>query len=166
MRVSPVGWAFPTLEQTLAKAKRSAECTHNHPEGIKGAQATAAAIFLARTGESKTAIKAYVEKTFGYDLNGSIAAIRPGYEFDVSCQGTVPVALLAFLESVDFASSLQIAISVGGDTDTLACICGGIAEAFYRKIPELLLAFARKKLAPTMVPAADQFGKRYCEPCS
>ena len=139
MRVSPVGWAFNTLEEVMAEAERSAEVTHNHPEGIKGAGATAAAIFLARTGSSKTEIREYVETTFGYDLKRSIDEIRPAFRFDESCQGTVPESIIAFLESNDFESAIRLAISLGGDSDTIACITGGIAEAFYREVPDKIL---------------------------
>jgi ADP-ribosylglycohydrolase len=131
MRVSPIGWAFDSLDETLKEAERSAAVTHNHPEGIKGAQAAAAAIFLARTGKSKADIKSYIEKTFGYNLSKSIETIRKTYSYDVSCKGTVPQAARAFLESRDWTSAAQIAISLGGDCDTLTCITGGIAEAFY-----------------------------------
>jgi ADP-ribosylglycohydrolase len=136
MRVSAVGWAFDTLEETLEIAKRSAEITHNHPEGIKGAQATAAAIFLARTGKSKQEIKDYITKNFGYDLDRTCAQIRSTYSFDGSCQGTVPEAIIAFLESNDFESAIRLGVSLGGDTDTLTCITGGIAEAYYKAIPQ------------------------------
>ena len=136
MRVSPVGWAFSDLEQTLAEAKKSAEVTHNHPEGIKGAQATAAAICLARTGSSKEQIKEFVEKTFAYDFLLPLDSIRPAYRFDVSCQGTVPPALTAFLESTDYEDAVRKAVSLGGDSDTLACITGSIAEAFYKGVPD------------------------------
>jgi len=131
MRVAPVGWAFDTLEETEAMAALTAEVTHNHPEGVKGAQATAAAIFIARTGATKAAIKAYVEERYGYDLSMTCDEIRPTYEFDESCAGTVPQALVAFLESVDFESAIRLAVSLGGDSDTLACITGGVAEGFY-----------------------------------
>jgi ADP-ribosylglycohydrolase len=136
MRVSPVGWAFDSLDETLAEAKRSAAVTHNHPEGIKGAQATAAAVYLARRGESKDAIRAYVVERFGYDLDRSVDGIRPTYEFNESCQGTVPEAIVAFLDSTDYENAIRLAISLGGDADTLACITGGIAEAFYGEVPE------------------------------
>lgn len=131
MRVAAVGWVFDTLEETEEVAKRSAEITHNHPEGIKGAQATAAAIFLARKGASKEQIKAYVEEYFGYDLSRTCETIRPGYQFNESCRETVPEAIIAFLDSTDFESAIRLAVSLGGDSDTLACITGGIAEAFY-----------------------------------
>ena len=131
MRVSAAGWLFDTLDKTLEMAKVTAEVTHNHPEGIKGAQATAAAIFLARTGHSKPEIKQYVEQTFGYDLNRTCDEIRPTYHHVETCQETVPEAIIAFLESVSFEDALRNAVSLGGDSDTLACITGGIAEAFY-----------------------------------
>lgn len=135
MRVSFVGWAFDTLEKTLDAAKQSAEITHNHLEGIKGAQATAACIYLARTGSTKQQIKEYVESVFGYDMDRTCDAIRPTYEFDETCQGTVPEAIIAFLESTDFVTSIRLAVSLGGDSDTLAAITGGIAEAYYKEIP-------------------------------
>ena len=131
MRVSPIGFALEDLDSVLREAKRSAEVTHNHPEGIKGAQATAAAIFLARTKKDKKHIKFYIQSTFDYDLNFSLDQIRPNYQFDVSCQGSVPQAIVAFLESTDFEDAIRNAISIGGDSDTIACIAGGIAQAFY-----------------------------------
>lgn len=136
MRVSPVGFAYDTLEEVLGEARRSAEVTHNHPEGIKGAQATAAVIFLARTGKSKDEIREYVRKTFWYGLRETLDEIRPHYRFDVSCQGTVPVAITAFLESEDWEDAVRKAISAGGDSDTLACITGGMAQAFYGGVPD------------------------------
>ncbi len=111
MRVSPVGFAFNTLEKVLAEAKKSAEVTHNHPEGIKGAQVTASAIFLARNGSSKPEIKEYIEKTFQYDLSKSLNEIRPLYEFDVSCQGSVPQAITSFLEGNDFEDTRRIFVA-------------------------------------------------------
>lgn len=135
MRISPVGFAFGDLDTVLAKAKEFTEVTHDHPEGIKGAQATAAAVFLARKGASKNEIRAYAETAFSYDLSRSVDEIRPGYRFDVSCQGTVPPALRAFLDSTSFEDALRNAISLGGDSDTLTCITGGIAQAFYGGVP-------------------------------
>jgi len=146
MRVSPIGWLFDDEETVLAEAKRSAEPTHNHPEGIKGAQSVALAIFLLRTGATKEQIKERIEKDFGYDLSKTLAEIRPTYEFDVSCQGSVPVAFIAFLESHDFVSTIQNALSVGGDSDTLAAIAGSIAEAHYKNIPTEVQEFACAKL--------------------
>ena len=138
MRVSPVGFAFDTLEEVLDQAKRSAEVTHDHPEGIKGAQAVASAIFLARTGRRKEQIKGYVETAFGYDLDTPLDEIRPTYEFEVSCQGSVPQAIRAFLESDDFEDAVRKAVSLGGDSDTIACMAGGIAQAFYGGVPEAI----------------------------
>lgn len=157
MRVSGIGWEFGTIDETLEEAKRSARITHNHPEGIKGAQATAAAIFLARNGQSKDTIKMFIEDTFGYNLHRSLAEIRPHYEFDETCQGSVPEAIIAFLESEDYTTTIQNAISIGGDTDTIACIAGGIAEAYYKHIPNELLDFAKQKLSEEMVELLDRF---------
>lgn len=131
MRVAPVGWAFDTLEETERIAAISAEVTHNHPEGIKGAQATAAAIFMARNLATKAEIKSYIEQKYGYNLSKTCDEIRPTYQFNESCQETVPQAIIAFLDSRDFESAIRLAVSLGGDSDTLACITGGIAEAFY-----------------------------------
>jgi ADP-ribosylglycohydrolase len=136
MRVSPVGFAFDTLEEVLDQAKRSAEVTHDHPEGIKGAQAVATAVFLARAGKTKEEIKNYVETTFNYHLDTPLDEIRPRYSFEVSCQNSVPQAIRAFLESNDFESAVRLAISLGGDSDTLACMAGGIAHAFYGSVPD------------------------------
>ena len=139
MRTSAIGWMFDTLEETERVAEIQASLTHNHPEGIKGAQATSAAIFMARTGKSKEEIKQYVETRYGYDLSKSCDQIRPDYSYDVSCQGTVPPAIIAFLESTDFESCLRLAVSLGGDCDTLTCISAGIAEAFYKNIPDWIV---------------------------
>ena len=139
MRVSPVGWFFDSLEKTMEVAKLSAEITHNHPEGIKGAQATAAAIFLARTGNTKEEIRSFIEDTFGYELQKSWDYWHPIYRWDETCQGTVPQAIIAFLDSTDFEAAIRKAVSLGGDSDTLACITGGIAEAFYKEIPAYMV---------------------------
>jgi ADP-ribosylglycohydrolase len=149
MRVSAVGWMFDTLEETEEWAKRSAEITHNHPEGIKGAQATAAAIFMARTGATKEQIKAYVEQKYGYDLSRTCDEIRPVYRFNETCQGTVPEAIVAFLESTDFEDAIRTAVSLDGDSDTLACITGAIAEAYYgipNEIAEAVMEFIPKDM--------------------
>ena len=134
MRVSAVGWMFDTLEEVEKVAKLSAEITHNHPEGIKGAVTTAGCIFLARTGHSKKEIKKYIKQK-GYKLRPN-TLVRPTYEFNESCQGTVPVALESFLESTDFEDAIREAVSMGGDSDTIAAITGSIAEAFYGGVPE------------------------------
>lgn len=136
MRASACGWAAGSLDEALDLGKRSAEITHNHPEGIKGAQTVATAIFMARRGETKEAIRSYIEHTFGYDLGHTCDDIRPYYDWDSSCQGTVPPALLAFFDSHDFEEAIRLAVSLGGDSDTLACITGGIAQAYYNDIPD------------------------------
>ena len=161
MRASSIGWAFDTIEETMAEAKRSAEITHNHPEGIKGAQATAIAIFLARQGKGKEIIKKCIEDTFGYNLDRTLKNIRPLYVFNESCQGTVPEAIIAFLESEDFTSAIQNAISLGGDSDTLACITGGIAEAYYKNIPEELIEFANRILSQEIRDLLEKFYKQF-----
>lgn len=134
MRVSPVAWAVDTLEDVRRLAKWSAEITHDHPEGIRGAQAVATAIFLARTGASKAQIRDYIQAN-DYDLDFTLEQIRPAYRFDVTCDGSVPQAIMAFLEADSFEDAIRNAISLGGDGDTQACIAGAIAEAFYG-IPE------------------------------
>ena len=138
MRCSANGWMFESLEETERVAGLSAAITHNHPEGIKGAQSTAAAIFMARNGKSKEKIRDYISTKYGYNLNRSCDGIRAVYDWDSSCQGTVPEAMVAFLDSTDFESAIKLAVSLGGDSDTLACITGGIAEAFYKTIPECI----------------------------
>lgn len=135
MRVSACGCFYDTLEETLAEAKRSALPTHNHREGIKGAQSIAAAIFLARTGSGKKKIKQYIQDIFRYDLDRKIKDIREVYVFDETCQGSVPEAIIAFLESTDFENAIRLAVSIGGDSDTIACITGGIALAYYKELP-------------------------------
>lgn len=137
MRVSPVGFACGTLAEALVKAAKSAAVTHNHPEGIKGAQAVAAAVFLGRDGAGKDDIKGFVEYNFGYDLGQPLEKIREHYTFDVSCQGSVPQAIRAFLESEGYEDAVRKAVSIGGDSDTIACITGGIAQAAYGLPPEI-----------------------------
>jgi ADP-ribosylglycohydrolase len=161
MRVSPIGFAFKDLDSVLLAAKCSAEVTHNHPEGIKGAQAVASAIFLARIGQNKTAIKEYIETNFAYNLNQSLDEIRPSYSFDVSCQGSVPQAIIAFLESTDFEDAIRNAISLGGDSDTIACICGGIAHAFYGQVPEAISQQALTYLDSHLRSVAEKFMNQY-----
>jgi ADP-ribosylglycohydrolase len=131
MRVSPVAWFFDSLEDVEGFAVISAAMTHDHPEGIKGAQAVAGAIFLARTGASRDDIRSYVTTIHRYDLSRSLDEIRPGYRFDATCQGSVPEAIIAFLESTGFEDAIRNAVSLGGDADTQAAIAGSIAEAFY-----------------------------------
>ena len=135
MRVSPVGWARATVEEVLEEAKRSAEVTHDHEEGIKGAQAIALSVFLARTGASKDVIRSEITARFGYDLSRRLDDVRSWYLFDVSCQGSVPEALIAFLESEGWEDAVRKAISLGGDADTQGCMAGAVAEAFYGEVP-------------------------------
>lgn len=162
MRISPVGYAYDDLDTVLHKAREFTEITHNHPEGIKGGQATAAAIFLARTGKSKAEIRQFVEDRFQYDLSRHVDEIRPTYEFDVSCQGTVPQAIRAFLDSTDFEDAIRTAVSLGGDSDTLACITGGIAQAFYGGVPDLIQKKVYSILDDRLGAITRQFMQKYC----
>ena len=157
MRVSAAGWLCDTLEETRHMARLTAEVTHNHPEGIKGAEATACAIYLARTGSGKEAIRAYVTREFGYDLTRTCDEIRPTYRHVETCQKTVPEAVTAFLEGSDFEDVIRTAVSLGGDCDTLTCIAGSIAEAFYG-IPDEIAAEGRKRLPADMLAVLDRFG--------
>ena len=161
MRVSPVGFAFESVDAVLEEAERSASVTHNHPEGIKGAQATALAIFLARKGENKDSIKDDIERRFDYDLSRTLDDIRPGYRFDVSCEGSVPESITVFLESKDFEDAVRKAVSLGGDSDTMACIAGGISHAFYRKIPDYIVANVRERLPVEFLEIIDRFMEMY-----
>lgn len=156
MRVSPVALYAKSLDECLDLAKRSAEVTHNHPEGIKGAQAVAAASFMAGHGASKAEIKKYVSDTFSYNLNRSIAQIRPTYTFTESCQGSVPEAIIAYLESKDFEDAIRNAISIGGDSDTIAAMAGAIAAAEYG-IPQDIADFCWNKLTPDMQEILTNF---------
>ncbi|MBN2427327.1 MAG: ADP-ribosylglycohydrolase family protein [Deltaproteobacteria bacterium] len=161
MRVSPVGWAFDNRKEVLSEAARTAEITHNHPEGIKGAQATALAVFLARKEKNKKRLKEEIARRFGYNLERSLDAIRPGYTFDISCQGTVPEAIIAFLESDSYEDAVRNAISLGGDSDTLACISGGIAEAYYGEVPELIRKQVRLILPEELWAITEKFWERF-----
>lgn len=164
MRVSPVGWAFDDEESVLREAQRSADVSHNHPEGIKGAQATALAVFLARTGATKAQIRQEIGARFGYDLQRTTDDIRPSYRFDVSCQGSVPEAVIAFLDGEDYEQTVRLAVSLGGDSDTLACIAGSIAEAFYGDVPGEIEIEVRKRLPDALLTVLEQFRKRYGMP--
>lgn len=159
MRVSPVAWEFDSLSVVEQYAKVSAAVTHNHPEGIKGAQATAAAIFLARKGKSKDDIKTYIENKYGYNLSRTLDEIRPSYRFNESCQETVPEAITSFLESTDFEDAIRNAISLGGDSDTLAAITGSIAEAAYG-IPEEIKEIVLSILDEPLIKVYSQFIER------
>ena len=161
MRVSPIGWYGANLSEVLAEAKRSAEVSHNHVEGIKGAQAAAAAVYLARNGESKTAIKNYISETFHYNLEQTTDEIRIDYSFDESCQGTVPQAITAFLESGSFENAVRLAISIGGDSDTIACITAAIAEAYYLEIPDFIRENVVKILPPEFTEVIEAFSEKY-----
>jgi len=157
MRVSPVGFAFKTIQEVLEEARKSADCTHNHPEGIKGAQAAALAVYRSRTGSGKDEIRREISDRFGYDLGRTLQEIRPSYSFDISCQGSVPESIIAFLESHDFESAVRNAISLGGDSDTMACIAGGIAQAFYQDIPDPILSGVRQRLPEEFLEIIDRF---------
>lgn len=150
MRVSPAGWLGEDMDDVRRLARWSAEVTHNHPEGVKGAEAVAAAIYLARTGSTKEEIKEYIQSQFGYDLDRTCDEIRPVYTFDVSCQGSVPEAIIAFLEAEDFEDAVRNAVSLGGDSDTIAAMAGSIAEAFFG-IPERLQEKGLKYLDEEML---------------
>ena len=156
MRVAAAGWLYDTLEDTRRVARLTAEVSHNHPEGIKGAESTAAVIFLARSGKSKEEIREYVVREFGYDLSRTCDEIRPGYHHVESCQETVPEAMTAFLEGLDFEDVIRTAVSLGGDCDTLTCIAGSMAEAFYG-VPEILKIECRNRLDPEMDAVLDRF---------
>nr|MDO8087560.1 ADP-ribosylglycohydrolase family protein [Candidatus Sigynarchaeum springense] len=161
MRVSPVGFAYDNLDEVLDRARESAAMTHNHPEGIKGAQATAACILLARQGKSKDQIRDYIENTFHYDLHRSVEAMRPTYRYDISCQGSVPESIICVLESTDFEHAVRLAISLGGDADTMACIAGGIAQALYGGVPEKIKAHALRILDDPLRDVVGRFSRRY-----
>lgn len=160
MRVSPVGFAFQSEAEVLLHAKLTAEVSHNHPEGIKGAQATALTVFLAKTGIGKKQIRVRISDKFSYDLDCTVDDIRPEYSFDVSCQGTVPEAIISFLDSNSYEDAVRNAISLGGDSDTLACITGGIADAFYG-VPEKIRKEVRGRLTPDLLKIVESFCRRY-----
>jgi ADP-ribosylglycohydrolase len=161
MRVSPVAFARDTIGDVMDLASQSAVVTHNHPDGIAGAQATAGAIFLARTGGTKADIATFVQEEFGYNVNREISEIRPTYSFDVSCAGSVPESIIAFLESDSFESAIRIAISLGGDSDTMACIAGSIAEPFYGGVPENLWARASSYLDDHLLKKVQEFRDQF-----
>lgn len=164
MRISPVGFAYNDLGTVLVKAAEFTAVTHNHPEGIKGGQSVAAAIYLARTGHNKADIQQYVEKQFGYDLSRHVDEIRPTYQFNESSQETVPQAIRAFLDSTDFEDAIRTAISLGGDSDTLACITGGIAQAFYGGVPDDIQQKVYSILDDKLGQITRDFSKTFCAP--
>jgi ADP-ribosylglycohydrolase len=159
MRVSPIGWYCQDIDEVMIEAKKSAEISHDHIEGIKGAQAVATAVFLARIGRNKLEIKNYIKDKFGYDLNRKICVIRQNYKFDSSCQGSVPEAIIAFLESKDFEDAIRLAISIGGDSDTIACITGSIAEAFYGAVPIEIIENVLKLIPNEMINVIYTFSE-------
>lgn len=162
MRVSPVAYAFDSEEKVLEQAVLSARCTHNHPEGVKGAQAVALAVFLARTGAGKEAIREAVSKRFAYDLSRKLDDIRPGYKMDITCPGSVPEAIIAFLESDSFEDAVRNAVSLGGDADTQAAIAGAIAEPYYKGVPPAIRSQVEKRLPPELLAVVSEFRGRYC----
>lgn len=161
MRVSPTAYAADSLDAVLEMAEQSAKVTHNHPDGIAGAQATAGCVYLARTGHSKNEIRDFVTSEFGYDLSRKLDDIRPSYSFDVSCAGSVPESIIAFIESESFESAVRLAISLGGDSDTMACIAGAIAEPFYGGVPEALWQKTTTYLDDRLVGVVAAFTSQY-----
>ncbi|MEE4195653.1 MAG: ADP-ribosylglycohydrolase family protein [Anaerolineae bacterium] len=159
MRAVPIGFAYGSIESVMREAERSALPTHNHPEGIKGAQAVALATYLAGMDYTKEDIRKQIADRFGYDMQRTCDEIRPNYRFDVSCQGTVPEAIIAFLDSEDWESAVRLSISLGGNTDTMACITGGIAQAFYGQIPLWIKDEAWKRLTPPFQRVIEEFNE-------
>lgn len=161
MRVSPVGLAFAGDRRVLDEAAKAAEITHNHPEGIRGAQAVALAVFLARTGHTKPQIRESIKSQFWYDLDRNVDQIRPGYSFDVSCQGSVPESIISFLDSNSFEDAVRNAVSLGGDSDTMACIAGAIAEAFYGGVPRDIVEQVRALLPDELWDITSTFCRKH-----
>ena len=161
MRVSPIGYAFDSLDQVLSEAAKTAEITHNHEEGIRGAQAVALAVFLARTGTAKEDLRREISERFDYDMKRTVEQIRPSYAFDVSCQGSVSESIICFLESEDFETAVRNAVSLGGDTDTMACIAGAISEAYYGELPGAVLKSVEELLPPEFMEIIARFNSRF-----
>lgn len=161
MRVSPVGWAFDNIDDVMKYAKISAEVTHSHPEGIKGAQAIASAVFLARQGKTKEEIKNFIQETFSYDLDRKLDDFQKNYRYDVSCQGSTPEAILCFLESEDYESAIRNCVWLGGDCDTTGAMCGAIAEAFYGHLSEVVEKQVLSKLDEEMKDVVNKFSEKY-----
>lgn len=162
MRAVPIGYAYESLEQVLLQSKASCYYTHNHREAIKAAQAVAAAVFMARKGESKDTIREYIEKKFRYDLKRSISELRKDYVFNSRASSSVPLAIIAFLESSDYESAVRNAVSLGGDADTEACIAGGIAEAYYKEIPKEISDFCNRKIDYSLREVVKKFCECFC----
>ena len=161
MRAVPIGYAYSSLEQVLLQARASCLYTHSNKEAIIGAQTVAAAVYMANNGSGKSEIKDYIEKSFGYDLSIKLSDIAADYLFDSRTSYSVPPSVIAFLESEDYESAVRLAVSLGGDADTMACIAGGIAEAFYHKIPREIKTFCYNRLASTIKLTANEFCARY-----
>ena len=161
MRAGPIGFAARSAEEALAEAERCAAPTHNHPEGIKGAQAVSLAVFLARSGASKPEIRRAIGTRLGYDLDRTVAAIRPAYTFDVAAERSVPEALICFLDAPDFEGAVRNAVSLGGDADTMACIAGSIAEAHWGAVPEPIAAEVRRRLPEELLAIVSRFYARF-----
>jgi ADP-ribosylglycohydrolase len=161
MRVSPIGFAFDSVDTVLREARRSAEITHGHPEGIKGAQATALSVLLARTTKDKSVIREEIVSRFGYGLHHTVDDIRPSYHFDISCQGTVPQAIMAFLDAGSYEDAVRNAVSLGGDSDTLACITGGIAQAYYGGVSPEILEKVKTVLPEDLWEIVERFHQRH-----
>ena len=162
MRAVPIGYAYDDIEQVILQAKASCYFTHSHREGIKGAQAVACAVFLARNGESKDNIRRFISDKFRYDLDYTLEQIRPDYSFDSSCEYSVPPSILCFLESTDYESAVRNAVSLGGDADTMACIAGGIAEAYYNDIPDDIRRFCDRRIDISIKETVRKFADKYC----
>jgi ADP-ribosylglycohydrolase len=162
MRVSPVALAFDDRQQLLQQARLSAAVTHDHPEGVRGAQALALAVWLARNGSDRDTIRHSIVQEFGYPLDFTADEIRPGYAFDVTCQGSVPQALVAFLESTDYEDAVRIAISLGGDADTLACMAGAVAEMFYKGVPAPIVWEVQQRLPTDLWAVVNAFYVQFC----
>ncbi|HSR62465.1 MAG TPA: ADP-ribosylglycohydrolase family protein [Gammaproteobacteria bacterium] len=164
MRVAAVGWAYDDPGTVLREATRSAEITHNHPEGIKGARAVACAVLLGRTGRTKGKIAALFSERFGYDCHTDLVVLRERQGFDVTCQGTIPVAAAAFLQSTDFEDAVRNAVSIGGDTDTLACITGALAEAYYGGVPDCMQEEVFSRLDGYLLDEVMRFSDKFNVP--
>ncbi|TYB33568.1 MAG: ADP-ribosylglycohydrolase family protein [Flexistipes sinusarabici] len=161
MRVSPIGFAFKREDKVLEEAEKSAACSHNHPEAIKGAKAIALSVYMAKNGYSKEEIRSRITDQFGYDINRNVDEIRPDYFFDSTCKGSVGEAIVAFLDSKDYEDAIRKAVSLGGDADTLACMAGGIAQAYYKKIPEYILDEAWERISSTFCDIIEKFHEAY-----
>lgn len=161
LRVSPIGLVCRTLQEVLDEARRNAGVSHSHPDGIKGAQAVAAAVFLARNGRTKEEIRSYIESEFSYNLHKTIEEIRPGYYYDQSCQGSVPESIIAFLDSTDYESAISLAISLEGSRNAIASITGGIAQAYYKDMPGHIVRNITEMLPPALYEIVEEFSKTY-----